>query len=155
MTRKLFAGGPMLVVCVGLFLAGQVSSQDPPQPVNLIGSGQVSSQDTTNSIQSPLPSVAPDAVSLEQQVQELKNVREQKAEFDRREKQLIELIAKKIREERSKLDQKIQERRQQLDRIENLLYPAAKRDGTKAMKEEKTEAKQVIRQGKTVKKYVT
>jgi hypothetical protein len=89
---KLFAGGLLLVACLGL-LTVRVSSQEPPPP----------NQDA----------------SLTRLVQEWENVRAQKAELDKREKQLVEQIAKAIQEERQRLNQKVR----QLDQIEGLLYP--------------------------------
>jgi len=110
MTRKLFAGGLLLVVCLGLFLAGRASSQDPPQSVKISGPGAVA--------------VIPER--LAQLAQNLKNVRAQKAELDRREKQLEEQIAQMLQEARQQLDKKIAEERQGLDQIESLLHPEAK-----------------------------
>jgi hypothetical protein len=57
----------------------------------------------------------------------LKNVRAQKAELDRREKQLEEQIAQMLQEARQQLDKKIAEERQGLDKIESLLHQEAKR----------------------------
>jgi hypothetical protein len=130
MARKLFAGGLLLVACLGMF-AVQASSQDkngkntntPPLAV------EVAADKSDNVPLGPL-------------VQELKNVREQRAELDRREKQLIALIAQKVEEARQQLDRDTQSQRQKLDQIESLLRPEAKRGGAKAMKTEaKTEDK--------------
>jgi hypothetical protein len=125
MTRKLFAGGPMLVVCVGLFLAQDTSS--PPLP-----GGVVAHAGPDNA--------TPDNATLGQMVQELKNVRVQKAELDKREKQLVELLSRKIQEARQQLDQETQLRRQKLDQIESFLHPAARRGDTKSMKTEEKRA---------------
>jgi hypothetical protein len=116
MMGKLFAGGLLLVACLGL-LTVRVSSQDQPA-----GATPAAPQGAS--------------VSLEQMVQELKNVRAQKTELDKREKQLVERIAKAI-----------QEQRQQLDRIEGLLYPDGRGNDRYTTKEEKKDY-----QGRTEKK---
>ncbi len=102
MARKLFAGGLLLVVCLGLSLTGQVSSRgQPPDGV----------PPTDPNPQVDVRSPAPPPASIEQLAQELKNIRAQKAELARREKEVVGLLTKKIKEER-----------QRLDRIESLLH---------------------------------
>lgn len=91
MTRKLFAGGLLLVVCLGL-MAMRVSSQDPPPLTPNVPSI------------APPPAERPEA-SLEQMVKQLRQVRAQKLELDKQEKQLEALLAKKIWEQRQLLDQ--------------------------------------------------
>jgi hypothetical protein len=117
MSRKLFAGGLLLVVGCVLLMADRVSSQDK----NKVGERTVS--------RNP---VSADA-SLDQLVQELKNVRAQKEELDRREQQLMAEIENRIVAERQQLDKKTQERRMQLDEIERLLHRDAKGKDTKTV----------------------
>jgi hypothetical protein len=112
MSRKLFAGGMLLVVSFGLLLADRVSSQD---------------KDVDKDKGSLTPLKAPSGpASLEQLVQELKNVRAQRVEFEKREQQLMAEIEKVINAERQQLGQKVQERLKQLDEIERLIHPYAR-----------------------------
>jgi hypothetical protein len=92
MMGKLFAGGLLLVLCLELSLAGRVSSQ-----------GTIK----TPGLAVTLPDAVAGSADLEQAVQELKNIRAQKAELDKREKKLVELIAKRIQAERQQLDRKV------------------------------------------------
>ncbi|HZV03998.1 MAG TPA: hypothetical protein VE999_02815 [Gemmataceae bacterium] len=66
--------------------------------------------------------VDPAHANLDQLVRELKNVRAQRAELDRREQQLMEAIEMRINAERQQLAQKVQERQAQLEEIERLIH---------------------------------
>ena len=112
MSRKLLAGGLLLVVGLGLTMADRVSSQDKG---DFVKDGKGGAFD-----------LAAGSADLDQMVLELRNVRRQKVDLDRREKQLMAAIENRINAERQQLDQKIQERRKQLDEIERLLRPDAR-----------------------------
>jgi hypothetical protein len=112
MSRKLLAGGLLLVVGLGLTMADRVSSQDKG---DFVKDGKGGAFD-----------LAAGSADLDQMVLELRNVRRQKVDLDRREKQLMAAIENRINAERQQLDQKIQERRKQLDEIERLLHPDAR-----------------------------
>lgn len=118
MSRKLFACGLLLVVGLGLSLAGRVSSQD---------------KDVDKVRRDVAPDPGTPHVNLDQLVQELKNVRAQKAELDRREQQLMAALESRINAERQQLDQKVQERRRHLDEIERLIHRDAKGKDAKAV----------------------
>jgi septal ring factor EnvC (AmiA/AmiB activator) len=112
MLRRMFASGLLLVVGFGLLLAGRVSSQDKGDVDNRKGAVAFSSD-------------APQA-NLDQLVRELKGVRAQRAELDRREQQLMEAIEMRINAERQQLAQKVQERQAQLEEIERLIHGNAR-----------------------------
>jgi hypothetical protein len=114
MLRKLFAVGLGLVMVFGLSMADRASSQD--KSTDKGGRASFVDHGTT-------------PANLDQLVQELKNVRAQKAELDRREQQLMAAIGNKINEERQQLDQKIELRRRQLEEIERLIHVHAPKDG--------------------------
>lgn len=115
MSRKLFGFGLLLVVFFGLSMASRVSSQD-------------------NVDKSKADSVKPDSrPNLDQMVQELKNVRAQKEELEKREQQLMGFIEKAITEERQRLDQRYQERRRRLDDMEGLIHRGATGRASKAV----------------------
>ncbi len=107
MLRRMFASGLLLVVGFGLLLAGRVSSQDKGDVDNVKGAAL---------------NVDPAHANLYQLVRELKNVRAQRAELDRREQQLMEAIEMRINAERQQLAQKVQERQAQLEEIERLIH---------------------------------
>jgi hypothetical protein len=106
----------------GLSMADRASSQDKAQDKG----GRAS----------PLLDSGTTPANLDQLVQELKNVRAQKAELDRREQQLMAAIENGIIAERQQLDQKFQERRRQLDEIERLIHLHAKGKGAKGEEKE-------------------
>jgi hypothetical protein len=130
MLRKLFAGGLLLVVGFGLLLGGRVSSQDKVD-LNKDGKGLVPLSADDGKGGTPLSDIA-----LDRLVEELKNVRSQKAELDRREQQLMEAIEIKINMERQQLDHKVQVRRAQLEEIERLIHGDVKFKRMKAMPKE-------------------
>jgi hypothetical protein len=113
MSRKLFAGGLVLVVGFGLMMADRVSSQDKG---DFTKDGKRVFADAFN----------PSNANLDQMLQELKKVQAQRADLDRREKELIAAIMDRINAERQQLDQQVQERRRQLDDIERQLPAEAK-----------------------------
>jgi septal ring factor EnvC (AmiA/AmiB activator) len=108
MSRKLVAVGLVLVVTLGLTMADRVSSQDKGESAK---DGKRGFADAFN----------PSNANLDQMLQELKKVRAQRADLDRREKDLIAAIMDRINAERQQLDQQIQERRKKLDEIERQL----------------------------------
>jgi septal ring factor EnvC (AmiA/AmiB activator) len=121
MSRKLFACGLLLVVSFGLSMAGRVSSQDKTPDKDR--------ERVFPLINNPDPAQP----LLDQLVQELKNVRAQKVDLDRREQQLMAAIENRINAERQRLEQKVQERRAQLEEIERLIHRDAKGKDTKAV----------------------
>ncbi len=119
MSRKLFGCGLLLVVGIGLSMAGRVSSQDK--------------QDLEKGSKGVEQLIAPGQANLDQLVQELKNVRAKKVELDQREQQLIVSIENRINEEQKQLDQQVLERRARLEEIARLIHGHAKGKDGKAV----------------------
>jgi DNA anti-recombination protein RmuC len=120
MSRKLFAWGLLLAVGFGLWTAGLVSSQDQKEVYN-----------KKDVYKDSKVGIVPGSPSLEQLVQQLKAVRAQKVELDRREQQLTAAIESRLTAERQQLQQDMEQRRRQLDEIERLIHRDAKQRGGK------------------------